>query len=292
MIHQKTRTYRIIYQYKDAWKPESFRERYSEVLDPYDYIVGDWGYNQLRLKGFYRPDNPKATKETSIAYLQDYLHEYCNFGCAYFVIERVDPSDRFNLDLDRSETSITITELPPSQRYAEWQAFLQKLREQREQEKENGEERPARRQNRPQAGAGDAPGAAAGARRSEPAASGRPESGGRPVKLHAAEPHGRPGGRSADGGFASPQGGAGGNGSDAGRPAGPPARPTDRGPAAPSRQEIGAAGESRPAGKPGHKRPWHRNRKNRHHGKGDRPRHGGPEPKNRAPDGSAAGEPT
>ena len=27
-------------------------ERFSEVLARYDYIVGDWGYEQLRLRGF------------------------------------------------------------------------------------------------------------------------------------------------------------------------------------------------------------------------------------------------
>jgi uncharacterized protein YutD len=82
------RTFELIYEHKNGWNADAFKERYSEVLDRYDYIVGDWGYNQLRLKGFFREGNPKATKDTSIAGLQDYLQEYCNFGCAYFVLER------------------------------------------------------------------------------------------------------------------------------------------------------------------------------------------------------------
>ena len=32
--------------------PERLGERFSEVLARYDYIVGDWGYEQLRLRGF------------------------------------------------------------------------------------------------------------------------------------------------------------------------------------------------------------------------------------------------
>jgi uncharacterized protein YutD len=40
------------------------------------------------LKGFFKENNPKVTKESSIASLQDYLNEYCNFGCAYFIVER------------------------------------------------------------------------------------------------------------------------------------------------------------------------------------------------------------
>ncbi len=89
MIHIANRTYEVVVDHKNGWKPEAFRERYSEVLDRYDYIVGDWGYNQLRLRGYFKDTHPKATKETSISNVEDYLNEYCNFGCAYFIIEKV-----------------------------------------------------------------------------------------------------------------------------------------------------------------------------------------------------------
>ncbi|MFB5267121.1 YutD family protein [Paenibacillus enshidis] len=81
--------YELVQDYKNGWNPEAFRDRYSEVLDRYDYIIGDWGYNQLRLKGFYREGHPKANKDSSISVLSDYINEYCNFGCAYFVLHRV-----------------------------------------------------------------------------------------------------------------------------------------------------------------------------------------------------------
>lgn len=89
MIQIANRTYDVIIDHKNGWKPEAFRERFSEVLERYDYIVGDWGYNQLRLRGFFRDNHPKATKESSISSVQDYLNEYCNFGCAYFILERL-----------------------------------------------------------------------------------------------------------------------------------------------------------------------------------------------------------
>jgi uncharacterized protein YutD len=82
------RMYEVMIDYKSGWKPEAFRERYSEVLDRYDFIVGDWGYSQLRLRGFFRDNHPKGSKETVISSVQDYLNEYCNFGCAYFIIEK------------------------------------------------------------------------------------------------------------------------------------------------------------------------------------------------------------
>ncbi len=82
--------YKLVHNHKNGWNLEAFRDRYSEVLNRYDFIVGDWGYNQLRLKGFYRDDHPKAAKDTAISGLVDYLNEYCNFGCAYFVLAKTD----------------------------------------------------------------------------------------------------------------------------------------------------------------------------------------------------------
>lgn len=89
MIHIGGRQYQVVTDYKNGWNLEVFKDRYSEVLERYDYIVGDWGYNQLRLRGFFKETHPKATKESTIAGFQDYLNEYCNFGCAYFVLEKV-----------------------------------------------------------------------------------------------------------------------------------------------------------------------------------------------------------
>ena len=95
--------YRLVRNHKNGWNPEAFRERYCDVLERYDYIVGDWGYNQLRLKGFFRDNHPKATKETAISGLADYLSEYCNFGCAWFVLAKV---DRKQLSADEQVVSV------------------------------------------------------------------------------------------------------------------------------------------------------------------------------------------
>lgn len=97
MIQISGKTYEVLQDYRNGWNPEAFRDRYSDVLERYDYIIGDWGYNQLRLKGFYRENHPKANKDTSITGMVDYINEYCNFGCAYFVLhkqkEQKEPKD-------------------------------------------------------------------------------------------------------------------------------------------------------------------------------------------------------
>lgn len=76
--------------YREGFDASKFGERYTDILAKYDYIVGDWGYEQLRLKGFFYTKNRKSSPDQKINMLEDYLYEYCNFGCAYFVVECVD----------------------------------------------------------------------------------------------------------------------------------------------------------------------------------------------------------
>jgi uncharacterized protein YutD len=92
MIRIENTEYEVVEDYRDALQEDALEARYSEILGKYDYIVGDWGYGQLRLRGFFDDKNPKATIATKISTLQDYLYEHCNFGCAYFVIKRVQGS--------------------------------------------------------------------------------------------------------------------------------------------------------------------------------------------------------
>lgn len=88
MIELLGTNYEVMIDYKEGFEQEAVEERYSEILKKYDYVVGDWGYDQLRLKGFYRDNHGKATFDTKISTLEDYLYEHCNFGCSYFVLQK------------------------------------------------------------------------------------------------------------------------------------------------------------------------------------------------------------
>lgn len=79
--------YKVLVNYRDGFDGEELAKRFSGILNKYDYIVGDWGYGQLRLKGFYSPDNPSYTPSAAFNTIEDYLYEDCNFGCAYFVVQ-------------------------------------------------------------------------------------------------------------------------------------------------------------------------------------------------------------
>lgn len=99
-------SFEVVEDVRDAWDEEAYTARYSDVLNKYDYIVGDWGYSQLRLRGFFEDTNRKATYDSKISTLPEYLYEYCNFGCRYFVLRRV-KEDRGNQSTESEKQLVT-----------------------------------------------------------------------------------------------------------------------------------------------------------------------------------------
>lgn len=88
MITLEKWEYELVKDFRNGYDEEALVNRFSDVLIKYDYILGDWGYGQLRLKGFFEDRNQKATYETKISAVQDYLYEHCNFGCAHFILKK------------------------------------------------------------------------------------------------------------------------------------------------------------------------------------------------------------
>lgn len=121
MIVIGNKSYEVLKDHRNGWNLEAFRERYSEVLDRYDYIVGDWGYNQLRLKGFYRDNHPKAAKDSTFSSMSDYINEYCNFGCAHFVLQKT-KEQKDGKEQSNSKEPVEIRELPPKETKGEGEA--------------------------------------------------------------------------------------------------------------------------------------------------------------------------
>ncbi len=81
-------TYEIIKDYKNGYNKDELINKYTDYFKDYDYIVGDWAYGKLRLKGFYEKNNKKCKEINNIDNLDKYLKENCAFDCAYFVAKR------------------------------------------------------------------------------------------------------------------------------------------------------------------------------------------------------------
>ncbi len=110
MIRMQAGAYEIVDEYRNGWNHEAFKERYSDILDKYDFIVGDWGYGQLRLRGFYDNSNRRVPFEQRIDFLDEYLHEFCNFGCPYFVLHKVKGVQTEGMELSGEDDSLLAVE--------------------------------------------------------------------------------------------------------------------------------------------------------------------------------------
>jgi uncharacterized protein YutD len=81
--------YNIIRNVKDAFILEEVLDKVTDYFDDFDYILGDYAYNKLRLKGFNDPDNKNFKNYNDINGLDDYIKNNCAYGCRYFVISKV-----------------------------------------------------------------------------------------------------------------------------------------------------------------------------------------------------------
>ena len=80
--------YEVIENNGDAIDIDLLAEKITDYFDGYDYIVGDWAYSKLRLKGFYDSKNKNCKKFNDIANIKDYLDNKCAYGCRWFSIKR------------------------------------------------------------------------------------------------------------------------------------------------------------------------------------------------------------
>ncbi|PKY91160.1 hypothetical protein CYJ27_05490 [Aerococcus christensenii] len=79
----------LIKEKEQAFDREALSDRYMDILDSYDYILGDWSFDQLRLTGFYKDDVSHFRCSRSFSQLEDYLIEFCGFDCHYFILEHL-----------------------------------------------------------------------------------------------------------------------------------------------------------------------------------------------------------
>lgn len=81
--------YEIIKDYKNGYNKEEFLSKCTDYFYDYDYVVGDWAYGKVRLKGFYDKKNKKCKEINNFDNLDKYIKENCAFDCAYFVAKKI-----------------------------------------------------------------------------------------------------------------------------------------------------------------------------------------------------------
>ena len=81
--------YELIENYKDAFNTEELVARLTEDFNDFDYIVGDYAYNKLRIKGFCKKDNANIKEFNDFENKNKYIKESCAYDCRYFVLEKI-----------------------------------------------------------------------------------------------------------------------------------------------------------------------------------------------------------
>ena len=77
--------FELVENYRECFVMEEFENLFTEYFYDFDYIVGDYAYSKLRLKGFYDDNNKKSKSFNKISNKDKYLKENCAYSCKYFV---------------------------------------------------------------------------------------------------------------------------------------------------------------------------------------------------------------
>lgn len=81
--------YELVCDYKGGFDYDAIREKFTDYFLPYDYIIGDWSYGSLRLKGFNDKSNKGFNKINDFSKKDEYLKQNCAYDCKYFIIKKV-----------------------------------------------------------------------------------------------------------------------------------------------------------------------------------------------------------
>ncbi len=84
MIETEHGKFELVKNHREAFELKPFNDRYVDYLDKYEYIVGDYSAEMLRLKGF-----TEKQKDT----IFDYLMESTVPNAPYFILKRLNDKD-------------------------------------------------------------------------------------------------------------------------------------------------------------------------------------------------------
>ena len=61
----------------------------TDYYNEFDYVVGDWAYGKLRLKGFNNKNNKNYKKINDVSNVDNYIKNCCAYGCRWFMLEKI-----------------------------------------------------------------------------------------------------------------------------------------------------------------------------------------------------------
>ncbi len=81
--------YEVVKDYGDMVKTIDLNEYVTDYYDTFDYIVGDFAYGKVRLKGFYESNNKNVKEHNDIKNVENYIENMCAYGCKHFILKKI-----------------------------------------------------------------------------------------------------------------------------------------------------------------------------------------------------------
>ncbi len=81
--------YEIIRNDKNCLNKVDLEDKLTDYFDDFDFVFGDYAYEKVRLKGFYKSNNKKVKDINDIKYLDEYIKNYCSFGTKVFLLKKI-----------------------------------------------------------------------------------------------------------------------------------------------------------------------------------------------------------
>lgn len=88
-IEINNQTYEIIRNDNNCLINEDLSEKITDYFDEFDYILGDFSYDKVRLKGYNDSTNKNVKKINDIKYLDEYIKDYCSYGANVFLLKKI-----------------------------------------------------------------------------------------------------------------------------------------------------------------------------------------------------------
>lgn len=82
--------YEVIKDYKDAIDISDLEGKLTDYFDAFDYILGDYAYGKVRLKGFNEKKNKNYKPINDYLKIDDYIKNCCAYECKYFILKRLE----------------------------------------------------------------------------------------------------------------------------------------------------------------------------------------------------------
>lgn len=81
--------YKVIREINDCFNIDEIKSLYTDYFEKYDYILGDYSYDKLRLKGFCDKTNEIFNNINDINKVDEYIESYCSYKANYFLLKKI-----------------------------------------------------------------------------------------------------------------------------------------------------------------------------------------------------------